>query len=669
MCNQSIHTRRVAGRLCLLVGLSTIGSLASSISQGDPALAATTQRSSPWQVNHLPAELGQVAPLETNTNKAVWQPLNLGTSASTFAIGPSGEEYMANSAGIWQWKSRHWNYIPGTMSLGLASNGYANSPMTVNAQGDLIIFVQNQIWQLHNGRHVVISDGHEPNVSFLTWMPNGTLVAGLNVYPAPKNSSNYGLGGPAPIPALKLMAYSDHQWKLISLNLPSNLRGVRSAAWSSTTNQVALAFNNPQVLLSSPKGWQTLSLPDNLAHPLYVACVTWSGRTLLAGTTSGIWKFQSGHWSKVSVTAMPNNAEVTQLITSGIRKIAVTQNPDNSTSVFDCRVGVWKRQPLSMTEVNYIGQSPSGSPVLETQNPANFRQLYQYTCGVWRTISMKGFPSEAFVGNMPQPFYWPTSLTWSPSGVLTISSLYNGIWQRLRGVWQNVGGSVVEPGPYVSGSIGWLPNGDLVVVIRRDVPPLPKTPSFQLDSVYVYREGHWDSLHNPTGLRPNLFRFFAMGPHGEVIMQQLKGNRSILWTWQGGPWRESSYDATSLGDYQIGGISYDSKGSPILDISGYGTSDKNGVYQVTDGRLVQILKDPAPLRVKNTYWFHHIKLPDGALLFILMNQSGYHLWKYRAGRWTNMGLDGQDVVEMGILPENMLYAITQEGVCWVRTVN
>ena len=280
---------------------------------------------------------------------------------------------------------------------------------------------------------------------------------------------------------------------------------------------------------------------------------------------------------------------------------------------------------------------------------------------------MNRFPSESFSGNMTPTFYWPSSLAWSPTGVMTVSSLYNGVWQRIGNSWRSVGGPVVA-GPYVSGSIGWLRDGSLVVMIRRNVPPLPQTPSLQEDAVAVYKDGRWEAISDPVGVRPNLLQFLAMGPHGQVVMQEQKGNAVNLWEWQGGTWKEISDATAPVGMGQIGGLNFSSSGNLILDDAGYASSSRNGVYKLVRGRWVQILKNPNPLRAKDTYWFHHVALPGGRLVFSLLNQSGYHLWENRNGTWTNLGLDGQDVVKMGRLPGNRLYAITQEGVCWIRTI-
>ncbi len=133
--------------------------------------------------------------------------------------------------------------------------------------------------QFHDGKSTVISNGHESNAQFLTWKPDGTLVAGLDEYPAPKQASHFDLAGPVPTPHLKLMGYSEHHWKPIPLGLPKKAVGVRSVAWSPTGDEVVVAFGSSQIIVKSAGVWKTLVkmglLPGNRFYAITQEGVCW----------------------------------------------------------------------------------------------------------------------------------------------------------------------------------------------------------------------------------------------------------------------------------------------------------------------------------------------------------------------------------------------------------
>lgn len=106
----------------------------------------------------------------------------------------------------------------------------------------------------------------------------------------------------------------------------------------------------------------------------------------------------------------------------------------------------------------------------------------------------------------------------------------------------------------------------------------------------------------------------------------------------------------------------------ILTVSLSGPFDAraNGVYEFTGSRWVQMIRNPAPLRVKTTYWFFPARAPDGSILFGVMNATGYHVWCYRSGRWSDLGLKNQRVERLFVLPNDIVFAVTDAYVCWVR---
>lgn len=637
---------------------------ASAQSKGGLGAARSlNQLSAAWNVSRLPSDFGGVAPSYNHG----WQPINLGTSTPVFALGQGGVTYMANSAGVWKRTADGWRLLQGSTDLGTA--GYTSvTAMTVSKNGVLFAATNSQVWQYHGAKWVPISDGHEVNIQFLTWTPYGNLVAAITVYPKPRNTQSQGLGGPAPMGSIAFMAYVGHRWQSITGQVPYGaLSRVRHVAWS-PSGQLAVSFDYAGIAIHSNQGWTPVSLSGTPFAKGVVNDIAWVDGQLTAATSAGVWQYRNGLWVELAGMPATSAHNVIHLATDGVSVLAQVQNLDGSTSVWmGKRVGaggLLKPVPTTFTGVDYVGLSPAGVPTVELSGNWAGRAFYQYTGGMWTTLDLTGLPDQSKV-NPFVPLY-PHDVTWSPTGQLTVSTRYNGVWAWDGHAWHSVGGTIDPHNPYYTGTVTWMKSGTLVANVREIIPPPPQTPSMEHNMTWLYDGQHWAHLAYPPGVTENLIQSVTVSPTGNLVMVESPTNALHVWLWHRGSWRQIADGTGLFKNNQIGGIIFSPTGKLEIALSGPFDPSQNGLYEYDGTTWRQILKNVSKVRVKDTYWFLPMWMQDGSLVFSVMNGTGYHLWRYTDGQWSDLGLSNQRIERMYVLPDDTLFAISDNHVCWVR---
>jgi hypothetical protein len=621
-------------------------------SHADQRPAKENSPLNPWDVSKLPVDFGMVAPSRTSTG---WQPLNLGISPPMFALGPSRTIYLANSAGVWRLVNNRWLLLEGSTSLGNVTG------MTVSNQGSLYVIANSQVWNYKDHRWIQLSNFHQQSLRFLTWTPQGNLAVGIDDYPSLQTDSLH--FGPAPIPSLGLMEYTGHEWIRRDGLVPyANKQRIRHVAWSNS-GHLALSFDYAKVGVLAGHGWLFLGGSGTpLDNNSVVNDITWLGNAVLIATNHGVWRYQFGQWSHVQ--GIPTESNVVALSVFGKDAIIETQNPDLSYTCWLGHDGDWSKIPLTMMGLRFAGDSPKGVPFVELLGPTSHREIWQFINGSWKSINMKGFPVET---HMEQYDPWfPRDLTWSPSGFLTVSSRNHGVWQWNGSRWTKIGNSIDPHHPYSTGDIAWMSNGTLVANVYEMIPPPPATPRMLHNMLWTFQGGRWHHLLYPKSVTENVIEGIDVSPQSNSIVVAVGSGIVHIWLWTKGSWREIGNGTGPLQHLRSGDVSFAPNGHVMVPLSDPADPSQNGLYEYNGSRWVQVLHNPAPLREKNTYWFHAVWAHDGSIIFSLMNAKGYHLLRYAKDKWTDLGLSNQDITRILVLPDGTLFAITDSYVGWVK---
>lgn len=616
----------------------------------------------PWQDGALNMALGNVNSASTING---WHPLNLGVETSNssvplFAMGPKQTLYLANSVGIWRYQGRQW------MLLSPIPGSTMNTPyvvaFTVSKLGVLYVAttgLHQCIWMWSSGRWLNISDKQTQNIRFLSWSPDEHLLAGTNQYP--KMVSRGTAIGPAPTPSLGLFEYVAGHWQSEAQWLRGqDPRFARTLAVS-PTRQRAIA-GDLGIYEKSFFGWKLVS--DMAATDL-----AWWHQWLVAGTYRGLEAYDGKRWTVLPNTpSILRTANITSLYVNQDALLVEAQNGSaNAISAWLDVHGVWSRVPYTGVGVHYVGLSPNGIPTMELQGYAPKFQIWQQLHGRWHSLHL---PSAVTTyTNNPTYLdlheYNPQNIAWSSNGLLTISTEQHGVWQLHGKTWVQVGGPIDKKHTYSTGSIGFTKSGVLVASVKEEIPPPPTTPRMLHTMTWIYKNRRWTHVQYPSGVTENLVQGVSIAPNGDLILLVSSAGFQI-WTHHADKW---TLTAPSTGLPTASGhtnVAFAPDGKLTLSITGFQSPDKNGLYQLMNGAWHQILTNPSWLRKRDTYWSQPAWLPDGSIVFSVMNDDGYHLWRYAHGTWHDLGLSNQRIGQLFVLPGGWLYAVSDAYVCWVR---
>lgn len=294
------------------------------------------------------------------------------------------------------------------------------------------------------------------------------FVAGCQTAPTAKVPA-----APAGIPSGTLVAftqftgyiYQNKQWEVLSA--------------SASHNTPTAPF---KTLTFSPKGQLTASTVG-------------SDDDSFMGNQIELWTYDNA-WKQVEV-----NGDKTVAVYAWSPKNVLYAVPNDSktTGIWYQSSQGWKVVPGSaaLTFVNSVQFSPDGALTVTSQATDGSAIVSQYKNGTWQRLNSVHIPFAAD----------GIQVAWSPSGVLTVATSGDGVWEDQNGTWRQAGG-VKSPISDVA-QVGWSPQGKLVI----------SGDSKHARGIWALSNGAWDEIGGThSAIAKDGIRQFAWSPSGVLTI-------------------------------------------------------------------------------------------------------------------------------------------------------
>lgn len=308
--------------------------------------------------------------------------------------------------------------------------------------------------------------------------------------------------------------------------------------------------------------------------------------------------------------------------------------------------------------VHYIGLSPTGTPTIEFMVNDSNRSIWQYSNGKWNAVNMSGFPVDT---PDPDAYVEAKDVTWW-NGNLVVSSPKGGAMEWNGATWNSVGNNRGMTSNYHRmGSVMSSTGNTLFAEVKETVPPPPTTPRQSFNTLWEFQQKQWHQINFPNPTPGSLFGDPVVSSTGVVAVSDIDGKQ--VWLYQNQKWQQIAHGTGIFKNAHVREMKFLPNGKLTVALIGVNSPSSNNIYEWTGTKWVPLLSDNTVIN-KGTYWFNYTWAPDGAIIIGLMNESGYSVWCYTNGKWSNLGLYGQRPEFLYVTKQNTLFVVTDKYVCW-----